>query len=179
MKDVLNKIIDRWSPLAVFLGGSRGSKFSKADSDIDIIIVVDEASFSYCYQTINEIHYITTSIEREMNTSGLLFLEQILYCCTPSLYQWFQHHLQELNTIHLLRNDCYHTAVYSPRTYKIIAYYNYYYNDNQLLDIREPNCQYHDNYRYILNRLHQDLANVSIDQQKLIQSFYEAARGDK
>lgn len=173
---LINDLVIKYKPFAIFLGGSQGCKMTTARSDIDIILIGDKL-----YTIKNApYHCIGTTIEKDMCNCGMLYIENLLYVCSQQVENWFQQWLKILNIVHLYNNSAYLDEYYHcATTYKIISFYNYYYNDNKLLNIREPDCQYHEDYEQIIRQLKTDLKDISIDKKQLIKSFYDTVRGDK
>lgn len=176
----INSIIQNFQPLAIFIGGSQGCKMTLPSSDIDIVILLDKNKYEYCNKHDFIYHYISSTIEMTINETGLLFMENIIYCQNSKVYLWLQKNMYLLNVLHIINNKCFQEEYYSTAdAYKIIAFYNYYYNKNKLLNIRESDCQYHEEYEQIIKQLKTDFTKITINKEQLIENFYDCVRGEE
>lgn len=169
MQQIISNLIEQYQPLAIFLGGSRGDGLPTEKSDTDLILFSSQSQSNFKEKNY---HICISDMTKTLRSAGLLFMENLLYVKNDNVKTFFQNNLKSININNLWNNLCFKRNFFGSYSHHIVAFYNYYYDTEELLDIRHINFQNHTRYYEIMDTLKKDYPEPSVEvNEKLIENY--------
>lgn len=159
-QDLIRLLVEKYSPEFIILGGSCGMNMNNFDSDIDIIVVGKNKDKSF-YS--NEYHILFKTIPQWFEHLVPTYIENFLYCNNIELKKWLEQNIDVINRHNITKTISYKNNVrFLIDAYIVVSYYNYYFHQNVLRDIRSIQCKEPQLFYDIL----QDIKNTPVISQQ-------------